>query len=86
LVRGLGVEERTRRRRLRTSIPTDGIVRSGKTDINESMITGESVPVRKTEGGTVVVNATVGQPAVCLLGRPPFTHHFIRPRQEVSTP
>ena len=32
------------------SIPADGIVRDGKSDINESMLTGESVPVPRGEG------------------------------------
>jgi Cu2+-exporting ATPase len=37
------------------SVPADGTVISGKSDVNESMITGESVPVQKAEviAGTV---------------------------------
>ncbi len=42
------------------SIPADGIVRSGKSDVNESMITGESVPVQKTEGAKVIAGTVNG--------------------------
>jgi len=36
------------------SIPADGIVRSGKSDVNESMITGESLPMQKVDGAKVI--------------------------------
>ena len=45
-----------------TSVPADGIVRSGTSDVNESLVTGESAPVEKTVGAKVIagsVNATL---------------------------
>jgi Cu2+-exporting ATPase len=35
-------------------IPADGLVRDGSSDVNESMITGESRPVRKEPGAKVI--------------------------------
>ncbi|MCA0986542.1 heavy metal translocating P-type ATPase [Guptibacillus algicola] len=35
-------------------IPVDGLIQKGKSSVDESMITGESIPVDKTEGDTVI--------------------------------
>ena len=35
-------------------VPTDGVVKSGSTTIDESMLTGESVPVIKEEGDKLI--------------------------------
>jgi Cu2+-exporting ATPase len=42
------------------SIPADGAVRDGSSDINESMITGESRPVRKDVGARVIAGTVNG--------------------------
>lgn len=42
------------------SIPVDGVITQGSTAINESMITGESIPVDKTVGDTVI-GATINE-------------------------
>ncbi|MFQ5981599.1 MAG: heavy metal translocating P-type ATPase [Candidatus Heimdallarchaeota archaeon] len=41
-------------------IPTDGIIIGGSSSVDESMITGESLPVKKAEGDEVI-GATVNQ-------------------------
>src|SRR5262245_45597011 len=42
------------------SIPADGVVRDGSSDVNESMITGESRPIRKAAGDTVIAGTVTG--------------------------
>jgi Cu2+-exporting ATPase len=42
------------------SIPADGVVREGASEVDESMITGESRPVEKRPGGEVIAGTTNG--------------------------
>ena len=42
------------------SVPADGVVRDGSSDVNESMITGESRPVRKLTGEKVIAGTVNG--------------------------
>ncbi len=45
-------------------IPVDGIVISGRTSVNETMITGESKPVPKSEGDEVIGGTINGERAI----------------------
>ncbi|WP_363466826.1 heavy metal translocating P-type ATPase [Halogeometricum borinquense] len=47
-------------------IPTDGVVVDGQSAVDESMVTGESVPVEKTEGDEVV-GATINENGVLVV-------------------
>jgi P-type Cu2+ transporter len=42
------------------SNPADGVVEEGESDVNESMITGESLPVKKTPGAKVIAGTING--------------------------
>jgi len=42
------------------SIPADGIVRSGESEVNEAVLTGESRPVHKAPGDKVIAGTTNG--------------------------
>ena len=52
------------------SIPVDGAVLSGSSAVNESALTGESIPVDKSEGDLVSA-ATIDQSGALTCGRPP---------------
>jgi Cu2+-exporting ATPase len=45
-------------------VPTDGLVVEGQTSVNEAMLTGESKPVEKGKGATVVGGAVNGEGAI----------------------
>lgn len=47
-------------------VPTDGVVREGESAVDESMVTGESVPVEK-EPGEEVVGGTINENGVLLV-------------------
>jgi len=44
-----------------TKIPVDGVIISGKTEIDESLITGESLPIFKQENDLIIAGSINGQ-------------------------
>jgi Cu2+-exporting ATPase len=47
-----------------TRVPADGVVRGGSSSVDESLITGESVPVEKRDGDTVIAGTVNGSGAL----------------------
>ncbi|MDE2089456.1 MAG: heavy metal translocating P-type ATPase [Gammaproteobacteria bacterium] len=47
-------------------VPTDGFIISGKTSLDESMLTGESKPVDKAEGAEVIGGSVNGEGAITI--------------------
>ncbi len=43
-----------------SNVPADGIIEEGNSDLNEAMITGESVPVKKSAGDRVIAGTING--------------------------
>ena len=63
-------------------IPTDGIIIEGSSSIDESMATGESLPVTKKKGDTVI-GATINKNGLLKvkatkIGKDTFLSHAIR--------
>lgn len=48
-------------------IPVDGVVASGRSSVDESMLTGEPLPVAKAEGDTVVGGTVNGTGAIVMI-------------------
>nr|MBA4404911.1 copper-translocating P-type ATPase [Nanoarchaeum sp.] len=70
-------------------IPTDGVVVKGESSVNESMITGESLPVDKKKGSNVI-GATINQYGILYvkatkIGEDTFLAHVINLVEEAQS-
>ena len=69
-------------------IPTDGIVDRGESSVDESMVTGESLPVDKLKGSNVI-GATINQDGILYIkaekvGKDTFLAHIIKLVEEAQ--
>ena len=65
-----------------SNIPVDGIITEGESYVDESMVTGESMPVDKIKGGSVI-GATINQDGILYVkavkvGKDTFLSHIIK--------
>ncbi|MEK6913011.1 MAG: copper-translocating P-type ATPase [Nanoarchaeota archaeon] len=70
-------------------IPTDGIIVKGESSVDESMVTGESLPVDKTKGDNVI-GATINQDGILYIkatkvGKDTFLAHIIKLVEETQS-
>ena len=70
-------------------IPTDGIITKGESSVDESMVTGESLPVDK-KAGDKVIGATINQEGVLYIkaakiGKDTFLSNIIKLVEEAQT-
>ncbi len=69
-------------------IPTDGVVVRGESSVDESMVTGESLPVDKLKGSNVI-GATINQDGILYIktekvGKDTFLAHIIKLVEEAQ--
>ena len=69
-------------------IPTDGIVTKGESSVDESMITGESIPSEKMKGDNVI-GATINQDGILYvravkIGKDTFLAHIVKLVEEAQ--
>ena len=69
-------------------IPTDGVVVKGESAVDETMVTGESLPVEKTKG-SIVIGATVNQDGILYvkatkIGKDTFLANIIKLVEEAQ--
>ena len=69
-------------------IPTDGVVVKGESAVDESMVTGESLPVEKNKGSNVI-GATINQDGILYIkatkiGKDTFLAHIIELVEEAQ--